>query len=332
MAFSIPTISLSKPKQETVQALRDASLTSGFFQLTDIEPHVSRELILQMFDETRKFFQLPSSEKEKVTKRNHLVGGYEGFRFYDLAKTGDGGKKGEVDDEDGGWNEGFAIAPEWGTNCFPQANPGDNKTEGTDAFDPATFEATCKAYFHAVQELGRHLLSLIAQGLGIEQDFFEGYLDHQNSFCRLTHYYRADTEGAPIPTKVEIGAAPHTDWGALTLLVQDEIGGLQVYDRALNQWHDVPPHPLGTSIVCNIGDLLARWTNNKYRSTLHRVLAPKRGVHRYSIPFFNPGNPSFPIKTIYTCLAEGETPQFDTITAGEYITSKHMESTGAKKV
>ena len=132
------------------------------------------------------------------------MGGYEGFRFYDLAKTGDGGKKGDEDDEDGGWNEGFAIAPEWGTNCFPREK-GDN-----DTFNPVTFESTCKAYFHAVQELGRYLLTMIAEGLGIEQDFFEGYLDKQNSFCRLTHYYRAQAEDGRSSDKVEIGAAPHT--------------------------------------------------------------------------------------------------------------------------
>lgn len=141
----------------------------------------------------------------QVTKKNHLVGGYEGFRFYNLAKTGDGGKKGD-EDEDGGWNEGFAIAPEWGTNCFPQAAI--NHDEHT--FNPVTFESTCKAYFHAMQELGRHLLGMIAEGLGIETNFFEGYLDKQNAFCRLTHYYRAQAEGNDSSTKVEIGAASHT--------------------------------------------------------------------------------------------------------------------------
>jgi isopenicillin N synthase-like dioxygenase len=154
----------------------------------------------------------------QVTKKNHLVGGYEGFRFYDLAKTGDAGKKGEEDDEDGGWNEGFAIAPEWGTNCFPKGSEdGYIANRDLHPFDPVAFESTCKAYFHAVQELGRHVLGMIAEGLGLERDFFKGYLENQNSFCRLTHYYREDEEGNQgkgvhnhSPGKVEIGAAPHT--------------------------------------------------------------------------------------------------------------------------
>lgn len=149
------------------------------------------------------------------------MGGYEGFRFYDLTKTGDGGKKGEEDDGDGGWNEGFAIAPEWGTNCFPKTavtveDPDKGRPSVLVSFNPVTFESTCKAYFHAMQELGRYILGVIAEGLGIEPDFFEGYLDKQNSFCRLTHYYREaeSIKGTEShrnnPSKVEIGAAPHT--------------------------------------------------------------------------------------------------------------------------
>lgn len=297
-----------------------------------------------MFEQMKLFFDLPDEAKQKVIKKNHLVGGYEGWRFYDLTKTGDGGKKG-VPDEDGkgGWNEGFAIAPEWGTNCFPQASefpppavaPSNDEGGVQKTFDPLAFESTCKEYFHAAQELGRHVLGMIAEGLGVETDFFEGYLDKQNSFCRLTHYFRPLKDGQEKGINgeeepLEEGAAAHTDWGALTLLIQDTIGGLQVYDRSAGKWHEVPPYPIGTAIVCNIGDLLARWTNDTYRSTLHRVIAPKRGVHRYSIPFFNPGNPSFTIKTIPTCVPEGSEPRYPSITAGEYITSKHLESTGAK--
>ncbi|KAG8839187.1 hypothetical protein FRC20_006093 [Serendipita sp. 405] len=324
-AFYIPTISLNSPRGDIVDALRKASLSSGFFQLSNLDAYISPTLITEMFEQTRIFFDLSQDEKEKVTKKSHLVGGYEGWRFYDLTKTGDGGKQGEKDNDQGGWNEGFAIAPEWGTNCFLE----ESDLSGQE-FDPKKFQSTCITYFYAIQELGRHVLGMIAEGLGMEKDFFEDYLREQNSFCRLTHYYRAmDPALTNDSETIEMGAAPHTDWGALTLLVQDEIGGLQVFDRNRGTWHDVPPAPLGQGIVCNIGDLLSRWTNDTYRSTLHRVVAPKRGVHRYSVPFFNPGNPTFNIKTIPTCVPTDQQPKYESITAGEYITLRHLQSTGA---
>lgn len=197
-----------------------------------------------------------------MIKKDHLVGGYEGFRFYDLAKTGDGGKKGK-DEGKGGWNEGFAIAPEWGTNCFPGQN-----SVCDPVFDSARFATTCKEYFHATQELGRFIMGILAEGLGIDRDFFEPYLDKQNSFCRLTHYYQAkddvdDINGsdlAPDQDEVEVGAAPHTDWGALTLLIQDTVGGLQVFDRAKEEWHDVRCHySLSQTLTGVIGPSFAAW-------------------------------------------------------------------------
>jgi len=97
------------------------------------------------------------------------------------------------------------------------------------------FGQTCGEYFYSVQELGRSLLSLIAEGLSLESDFFDPYLNLQRSFARLTHYYRQ-----PGGSEDDfIGAAAHTDWGALTLLVQDQIGGLQIYNRVEDRWVDV---------------------------------------------------------------------------------------------
>ncbi|CAG8739802.1 6682_t:CDS:2, partial [Acaulospora colombiana] len=137
----------------------------------------------------------------------------------------------------------------WGTNCFPQpsdfpaASSSNGEGDPQRAFDPIAYESTCKEYFHAAQELGRHVLGMIAEGLGVDTDFFEGYLDKQNSFCRLTHYFRPLKDGQEKGINgeeepLEEGAAAHTDWGALTLLIQDTVGGLQVYDRSTGKWHE----------------------------------------------------------------------------------------------
>ena len=97
------------------------------------------------------------------------------------------------------------------------------------------FGKSCREYFDTVQDLSRSLLSLIAEGLGVESDFFDPYLNHQRSFTRLTHYYR-QPGGSDDDS---MGAAAHTDWGSLTLLVQDQVGGLQVYNRVEDCWIDV---------------------------------------------------------------------------------------------
>lgn len=147
------------------------------------------------------------------------MGGYEPFKSYNLGSDPD-------KQTDYGLNEAFAIAPGWADNRFID----DEKLEG--------FSGTCREYFDSVQELGRTLLSLVAEGLGVEPDFFDPFLNHQRSFARLTHYYRqsGDSEDDAI------GAAAHTDWGALTLLVQDQVGGLQVYNRVEDRWIDVSEH------------------------------------------------------------------------------------------
>lgn len=91
--------------------------------------------------------------------------------------------------------------------------------------------------------------------------------------------------------KTGIGA--HTDFGAVTILLQDAVGGLQVWDRATSQWADVAPH--GGALVVNLGNMMIRWTNDRSLSNLHRVIN-KSGQKRYSVPFFFSGNPDFEIK------------------------------------
>lgn len=99
----------------------------------------------------------------------------------------------------------------------------------------------------------------------------------------------------------------------------------EVYPNVLNNSLQVEPNP--SAFVCNVGDLLSRWTNDTYRSTLHRVLAPSPGVDRYSIPFFNPGNPDHLVEVIPGCVPPGDAPKYEPITAGEYIKMKHYKHT-----
>ncbi len=121
---------------------------------------------------------------------------------------------------------------------------------------------------------------------------------------RLVRYERAAGEPAPLPEQMRMGA--HTDYGIFTTLLADPIAGLQIVGPD-GEWIDVVPEP--DAVVINIGDALAMWTNDKWRSTLHRVVPPADTdgpVLRRSFPFFHDGNADAVIECLPSCLAPGE--------------------------
>ena len=120
------------------------------------------------------------------------------------------------------------------------------------------------------------------------------------------------------------GCGAHTDFGCLTLLWQDGNGGLQVQDGE-GRWIHVPPLP-GTFVV-NLGDLIARWTNDRYRSTLHRVVNAS-GRERYSMPFFFTGRPDYMVTCLPGCTDEGEAPKYPPITVADHLEACYRRTYG----
>ena len=164
-------------------------------------------------------------------------------------------------------------------------------------------------YFLTMAEVSRQLMRMFAVGLGLDIDYFEDKIDKHISMFRVLNYPDQPTE--PLPGQLRAGA--HSDYGSLTIVrPEDKPGGLQVMTKS-GEWFDIPVIPGG--LVVNIGDLMAEWTNDRWVSTLHRVVNPPRDVahdsRRISLVFFHQPNYDAMIECLPTCLPPGEQPKHD---------------------
>ena len=176
------------------------------------------------------------------------------------------------------------------------------------------FRETMLAYFDACHALGRSIHRAFAADLGLAPGFFEDKIDRPMAILRLLHY-------PPAPARTEagqLGAGEHTDYGCITLLATDAVGGLQVRTRS-GEWLDAPHVP--GAFVCNIGDCLMRWTNDIYVSTPHRVVSPA-GRERYSIAFFLDPNPQADIACLPGCATPERPARYAPIRGDEFLLSR----------
>jgi isopenicillin N synthase-like dioxygenase len=179
--------------------------------------------------------------------------------------------------------------------------------------DIGGFRDTMLAYFGACHDLGRSLHRAFALDLGLAPGFFEDKLDRPMAVLRLLHYPEAPAR----PEAGQLGAGEHTDYGCVTLLATDGVGGLEVRTRA-GEWLKAP-HVSG-AFVCNIGDCLMRWANDVYLSTPHRVLPPAR--ERYSIAFFLDPNPDADIACLPGCASAARPARYAPIRGDAFLLSR----------
>jgi isopenicillin N synthase-like dioxygenase len=185
---------------------------------------------------------------------------------------------------------------------------------------PAGFERAATAHYGAMSGLVVSLMRLAAIALGVDEHFFDGKVDRSIGTMRL-NYYPAQTR-PPDPGQLRAGA--HTDYGGFTILSGEDVpGGLQVRTRA-GDWVDV--HTAPTQFVVNIGDLLMRWTNDRWLSNLHRVVNPP-AIHdssapRLSIAFFN--HPNYDV--LIECIAPPGQAAHPPVLSGEYRDLKYVKT------
>jgi isopenicillin N synthase-like dioxygenase len=190
----------------------------------------------------------------------------------------------------------LAKEPLQGPNQWPEWLP---------AFKPAM-----QQYEQEVDVVGRYLIRLIAISLGLAPHALDHHFERPTTFLRALHY-----PPQPALETDAVGSAPHTDYGIITLLAQDNSGGLQVRPRG-GDWIEAPP--IENTYVLNVGDMLARWTNERFVSTPHRVVN-RSGGDRYSLPYFLDPSMDALIECLPTCTDADHPPQHEPVRYGDYL-------------
>jgi len=274
----------------------------GFFYLAN--HGVSEALVARTFAEAKRFFDQPMDEKLKIDiEQSSCHRGYfkVGGENLDPEKQKEGGdlKEGVKIGRDLAADHPLVTAgtPLHGPNQWPQDLPG--------------WQGAMQSYFDALTGLGKQIMHAFALSLDLDECFFDRMLT--DPMCTVGPLHYPPQQGAI--TEKRIGAGAHTDFGCLTILAQDANGGLQVKNAA-GTWIDATPIP-GTFVI-NIGDMMARWTNNLFASTQHRVINTS-GAERYSIPFFFDPNFHAPVEALPTCTGPGTPPVFAPTTGGQHL-------------
>ncbi len=267
----------------------------GFMAVTNIG--ISAAELQQVFATSQQFFALSDTEKLQCAYTNAADNfGFQGM----LAESLDPALPADLKE------------------TFTMRDP--QKYAQTDSRWPTvTFRETSIQFYQDALAAANKVLRVFAAALGVKSDYFVQTFSGENVTLRFLHYPSVGPDAAA----QQLGAGAHTDYGIITLLFQDAVGGLEVKD-ADGIWQ--PVGYVENAIIINTGDLMERWTNGRYKSTLHRV-QPKIGQQaRYSIALFMDPDSKTEVSVLDHCVSETNPAKYPPITAGEHIQQK-LEAT-----
>ncbi|KAL1194640.1 Flavonol synthase/flavanone 3-hydroxylase [Cardamine amara subsp. amara] len=297
--LQLPIIDLSSPeKLSTSRLIRQACLDHGFFYLTN--HGVSEELMEGVFRESKNLFSLPLDEKMVMARRS----GFRGYSpLYDEKHESSSTSKGDS-------KEMFTFGSSEGelVQLYPNEWPSQDLLP--------IWRRTMECYYKNVMDVGKKLLGLVALALDLEENFFEqvGAFNDQAAVVRLLRYPVI----GELDSEETCGASAHSDFGMITLLATDGVPGLQVCrdkDKEPKVWEDVAG--IKGTFVVNIGDLMERWTNGLFRSTMHRVVSV--GKERYSVAVFVDPDPNCVVECLESCCSETSPPSFPPVRTRDYF-------------
>ncbi len=291
-------------KQQFIREIGDAYETIGFVALKG--HFLNDTLVGNLYVQIKKFFELPVEIKRKYEIPE--IGGQRGYVSFGK-ESAKGKKEGDLKEF-------------WHFGQYVENNPQLEKEYPANIFveELPEFNEIGKQTYKMLEKTAKYVLRSLALFLDLEEEYFDQYILNGNSILRPIHYppIKKEPEGA-------VRAAAHGDINLITLLMGAHGKGLQVQNHD-GEWIDAIAQP--DELMINVGDMLSRHSNNKLKSTIHRVVNPPKeswGISRYSIPFFMHPISDMKLDVLENCADESSPKQFEDITAGEFLNERLRE-------
>ncbi|TDL19672.1 Clavaminate synthase-like protein [Rickenella mellea] len=301
-------------RKALAQEIRDACINVGFFY---VKNHgIPNDKIQNALDAAKAFFSLPTEEKMKIdTRTTPNFKGYNGL----LMENNDPANKGDM-------HEGFNLGPEELRSTNPTG--GENAMSGANLWPSESaipgFREAVLNYYHSAVAFGKTLFPLFALALELPEHYFDDKTTEDAAIMRVLHY---PPQTGPVDDRI-IGIGAHTDFECFTILWQEpNIQALQILN-ANKEWIKAPP--IDGTLVLNLGDQFARWTNDVFKSTVHRAIN-RTGIRRYSIPLFFGTDYNVKLEPIPSCVSAERPPRYEVVTAGDYVKSRLEAAYAATK-
>jgi len=308
---SIPSVDLNdfisgdnQRKQKFVEEIGKAYEDIGFVALKG--HFLEDDLVERLYSEVKQFFSLPLEVKQKYEIPG--IGGQRGYVSFGK-ESAKGKKEGDLKEF-------------WHFGQYVENNPKLEKEYPANVIveELPEFNKVGKETYKMLEKTAKYVLRALALHLGLEETYFDEYIQNGNSILRPIHYPPITEE-----PKEAVRAAAHGDINLITLLMGAQGKGLQVQNHK-GEWIDAIAQP--DELMINVGDMLSRHTNNKLKSTIHQVINPPRelwGTSRYSIPFFMHPISEMKLDVLDACINQNNPKKFDDITAGEFLTERLIE-------
>jgi isopenicillin N synthase-like dioxygenase len=327
-SLAVPVIDISSfrmpyadaaARSAVVRQVDEAARTVGFMQVTG--HGIAATTLAEFTAATDAFFALDASRKQAYRCPPGINRGYTPPKAESLANSLGLATAADLFEA---MNVGASAADFPGLDLPPDIYAGNVYP----ALEVPGFEPAVTAWFESAGRVARTMVRIFGVALGGREDYFAGLTDHSIDVLRMNNY-RLPAPDAEL-AEDQLGMGAHTDYGIVTVLWADQVPGLEIHGQDGN-WH--PVRPADGALLVNLGDAIARWTNEEWLSTLHRVAPPRAGgvlVPRRSAAYFHDGNVDAVIECLPSCVTPDSPARYEPVTVGEHLAAKLAGSRGGQ--